>query len=127
MYVSPIHGLKVAFRIIRIQFCLYGSTYLPSLMIRQKIQVSDNSFQKCQVLLKKYPTLNSANVFFYTFELNKKLDNIVFFPKKKCLELTPFFVKLDCQPCRDQKKVFPGFGNVKVGAVKVIMIEDPHP
>ena len=96
------------------------------MMIRQKIQVSDNSFQKCQVL-KKYPTLNSANVFFHTFELNKKLDNAVFFPKKKILELTPFFVKLDCQPCRDQKKVFPGFGNVKVGAVKVIMIEDPHP
>ena len=98
------------------------------MMIRQKIQVSDNCFQKCQVL-KKYPTLNSANVFFHTFELNKKLDNIpsIFFQRKINLELTPFFVKLDCQPCRDQKKVFPGFGNVKVGAVKVIMIEDPHP
>ena len=101
-------------------------------MIRQKIPVSDNSLQKCQVLAKEVPyvpTLNSANVFFHTFELNKKLDNIpsIFFQRKINLELTPFFVKLDCQPCRDQKKVFPGFGNVKVGAVKVIMIEDPHP
>ena len=59
-------------------------------MIRQKIQVSDNSFQKCQVL-KKYPTLNSANVFFHTFELNKKLDNTVFFSKEKISSIDPFF------------------------------------